>query len=309
MKHIAVIKKPILRASSRAADSDRARGVACEIISFPNSQSPKGRIEKRSQETKGAIQVGLNSAVKARLEQFQGDRKDLLSLYRELRELWGNDVFYGTQSCHENMKSRCKKGYASLDPAFEALPGFLLHMGPRPSPEFSIDRENNDEGYSPTNCRWADKVTQTRNRSNSITLTIGNETKTVKEWAKQVGQLESVLYRRRAQGLSDYQVVYGKRPVILPSSKFWPPHSWDELEACVDACARWSNEHRRALRAEIKSNMDWIDREAEFFCIPAPFRETARTDLLDIEKKWSDVYQRYAKLLRVVARIPVNRYE
>lgn len=32
------------------------------------------------------------------------------------------------------------------------------------SPYLTLDRENNDLGYSPTNCRWATFVTQARNR-------------------------------------------------------------------------------------------------------------------------------------------------
>lgn len=40
---------------------------------------------------------------------------------------------------------------------------FYADMGCKPGPSHSLDRINNDLGYSPENCRWADKATQSRN--------------------------------------------------------------------------------------------------------------------------------------------------
>lgn len=49
----------------------------------------------------------------------------------------------------------------------------------------TIDRKNNDEGYSPENCRWADAIVQANNKRNNHLLTYNSETKTLAEWARE----------------------------------------------------------------------------------------------------------------------------
>lgn len=41
---------------------------------------------------------------------------------------------------------------------------FVRDMGLRPSKAHSLDRRNNDLGYSKSNCRWADRFEQQNNR-------------------------------------------------------------------------------------------------------------------------------------------------
>jgi len=47
--------------------------------------------------------------------------------------------------------------------AWRTFEGFLADMGERPD-GMTLDRVNNERGYSPDNCRWATRSEQQRNR-------------------------------------------------------------------------------------------------------------------------------------------------
>ncbi len=46
----------------------------------------------------------------------------------------------------------------------QSFAAFYRDMGPKPGPEYSIERLNNDLGYFPGNCVWADAQTQANNK-------------------------------------------------------------------------------------------------------------------------------------------------
>lgn len=53
--------------------------------------------------------------------------------------------------------------------------------------ELTIDRMDNNKGYSPENCRWVDRKTQSRNRRTAHLITYKGETKSLIEWSEKLG--------------------------------------------------------------------------------------------------------------------------
>ena len=58
----------------------------------------------------------------------------------------------------------------------------------------TIDRINNNDGYSPSNCRWADVKMQANNKSSNVILVVGGIEGTVKQWADLINVSEYTLY-------------------------------------------------------------------------------------------------------------------
>jgi len=73
---------------------------------------------------------------------------------------------------------------------------FLEDMGERPSPKFSIERIDGESDYCPKNCIWADRLTQNRNRRNTISIEYKNVVKTLSEWSTELGVRYSTLRKR-----------------------------------------------------------------------------------------------------------------
>jgi len=104
-----------------------------------------------------------------------------------------------------HMKERCQTpssaSYASyggrgilLD--WETFEQFFADMGPRPTPQHSIERLDNNGPYAAWNCVWATAKTQARNRRNSLRVVWHGQTWLLTELAEHLHLKYHTLYMR-----------------------------------------------------------------------------------------------------------------
>lgn len=68
--------------------------------------------------------------------------------------------------------------------------------------ECTIDRIDNDKGYSPNNCRWVSIKVQARNRRNNRVIEFNGQRRTLTEWAELTDQSKTTLRKRLDSGWS-----------------------------------------------------------------------------------------------------------
>lgn len=107
----------------------------------------------------------------------------------------------------QNMKTRCdnpnywlRNRYGArgitYDPKWKTFRGFYEDMYSLYKEGLSLDRIDNDKGYSKDNCRWATPKTQANNKSNNRQITLNGVTKTLAQWIDTV-EVKSSTVRQR----------------------------------------------------------------------------------------------------------------
>lgn len=86
---------------------------------------------------------------------------------------------------------------------------FLADMGQPPSDKHSLERENNDLGYSLDNCKWATKIEQQNNMARNRRLTLNDKTLTVAQWARVLGVRPQLIDQRLRRGWSLERTLTG----------------------------------------------------------------------------------------------------
>jgi hypothetical protein len=157
------------------------------------------RAENKGDDVRWACRCSCgNEAVVATRELRKGDTRSCGCLNLEVMRSRGTHRMKGTPEHNSwaNMIRRCEdptntdyggyggRGITVCERWRSSFEAFLSDMGPKPSRQHSIDRIDNDRGYEPGNCRWANDREQQRNKRSNHRITAFGETKTIAEWAE-----------------------------------------------------------------------------------------------------------------------------
>lgn len=129
-------------------------------------------------------------------------------LDRRLRKIWLNMKSRCNPKNHRYARNYYNRGITVCDEwknNFTAFYKWAVLNGY--SPLLSIDRIDNNKGYSPDNCRWATSQQQMNNVRYNKYLTVNNETHTCAEWSRILGVSPTAICRRIKKDWSDDMII------------------------------------------------------------------------------------------------------
>lgn len=126
-----------------------------------------------------------------------------------------NAVYHGIlRRCYNpNQKSYARYGGRGIKVCDEWLNSELVFEGTKHSKKgwlsfqkwalsngykegMSIDRIDNNKGYSPENCRWVDRKVQSNNRNYCRLITYKGKTQNLKQWCEELGLNYKNMHKR-----------------------------------------------------------------------------------------------------------------
>lgn len=144
-----------------------------------------------------------------------------------------------TYSIWKGMKRRClspsrprfkdygRRGITVCDRWRNSYDNFLTDMGEAPI-NYTLERIDNEKGYSPDNCKWASYLEQSHNQRMRTTNTSGYRgvyyCKTVKRWKAQINHAGKRLFSKSFKTIT--QAVVARNEFIIDNNL---PHRLNQL--------------------------------------------------------------------------------
>lgn len=126
--------------------------------------------------------------------------------------VWSSMIQRCTNPNNRNYENYGGRGI-TVAPEWEKFENFFADMG-NPPDGLSLDRIDNNRGYSKDNCRWATRCQQQRNTRGNNLLTFQGQTLCVSEWAERQHLNVMTIHTRLRRGWSV------ERTLSTPARKF-----------------------------------------------------------------------------------------
>lgn len=106
----------------------------------------------------------------------RGESTKCSSCASKLRNIKHGLSYHPLYDVYANMRKRCLdktnqayhnyggRGITICDRWSNSIESFIEDMGERPTPTHSLDRVDNNKGYSPENCKWSTPIEQNNNQ-------------------------------------------------------------------------------------------------------------------------------------------------
>jgi len=98
-----------------------------------------------------------------------------------------------------NFKNYGARGIVVCELWLNSFENFFKDMGPKPD-GLTIERNDVNGNYEPSNCRWASRLEQSWSRRDVVKLTIDGKTMPVEVWAREVGLNADTIRNRLRRG-------------------------------------------------------------------------------------------------------------
>src|SRR3990167_1033099 len=95
--------------------------------------------------------------------------------------------------------SFCKRWESFYNFRDDMLKSYVEHSDKYGEKDTTIDRTNNNKGYSPNNCRWATRKVQCRNWEHTVRVIYKGEKMNLIEWCERLGLKYNLMRKRIIQ--------------------------------------------------------------------------------------------------------------
>lgn len=117
-----------------------------------------------------------------------------------IHRIWLNMVRRCTDPRHKSYSRYGARGITVSQEWLHSFETFLRDMGEPPTPLHTLDRRENNLGYSKENCRWASVDIQQNNKRTSTHIAFKGEVKSIAQWSRVLDIPEETIRSRLMKG-------------------------------------------------------------------------------------------------------------